>query len=148
MGCHTWFYRPVTDEEFEKAKAYAPTQIEDLCGKESGMYDKVLYDALMKSWKENIPCVYKKYWYEWGYGFDKKAGIPYNGIKIVNDKLYGEVEGYWDVFRVYNYPRKVIHNRRELRKFMKKKYFELEQYQLDTVSKFFRENNGGIIMFG
>ena len=69
-----------SNEEFEKAKAYAPTQIEDLCGKESGMYDKVLYDALMKSWKENIPCVYKKYWYEWGYGFDKKAGIPYNGI--------------------------------------------------------------------
>ena len=148
MGCHTWFYRPVTDEEFEKARVYAPIQIEELCGKESEMYDKVLYDTLMKSYIENIPCVYGLYWWELGYGFDKKVGIPYDGIKVVNNKPYGEVEEYWDTFRVHNYPRKVIYSRHELRKFMKKKYFELEQCQLDMISKFFRENKGGIILFG
>ena len=148
MECHTWFYRPVTDEEFEKAKAYAPIQIEELCGKESGMYDKVLYDTLMKSYNENIPCVYGKYWYELGYGFDKRAGIPYDSIRIIRGKLYGEAERYHDVFRVYHYPRKIIHSRHELRKFMKKKYFELEQWQLDMISKFFKENKGGIIEFG
>lgn len=27
MGCHTWFSRPITDEEFKKMKEYAPREI-------------------------------------------------------------------------------------------------------------------------
>lgn len=63
MGCHTWFSRPITDEEFRKMKEYAPREIYQLTGNskenvESGLYDKNLYDLLMKSYIENIPCVY------------------------------------------------------------------------------------------
>lgn len=78
----------------------------------------------------------------------KRAGIPYYSIRIIKEKLYGEVEEYHDVFRVYHYPRKIIHSRNELRRFMKKRYFELEQWHLDMISKFFKENKGGIIEFG
>ena len=30
MGCHTWFSRPITAEEFELMKQYAPTEIYNL----------------------------------------------------------------------------------------------------------------------
>ena len=30
MGCHTWFSRPITDEEFEKMKENAPREIYEL----------------------------------------------------------------------------------------------------------------------
>lgn len=32
MGCHTWFSRPITTEEFELIKEYAPTEMYDLIG--------------------------------------------------------------------------------------------------------------------
>ena len=32
MGCHTWFSRPVTEEEFKLIKEYAPIEIYNLTG--------------------------------------------------------------------------------------------------------------------
>lgn len=83
MGCHTWFSRPITDKEFEKMKENAPKEIYYLTGDskkniEIGLYDKNLYDLLMKSYNENIPCVYGFYWWQLGYG----SGI---------DKTYKEI---------------------------------------------------------
>ena len=43
MGCHTWFYRPITEEEFSLMKDYAPIEISELVNEESikiGTYDK------------------------------------------------------------------------------------------------------------
>ena len=67
MGCHTWFNRPITKDEFVLMKEYAPIEIYNLTGNskeniETGLYDENLYTLLMKSLKENIPCVYGKYW--------------------------------------------------------------------------------------
>ena len=39
MGCHTWFYRPITEKEFELMKDYAPIEISDLINED---YIKVL----------------------------------------------------------------------------------------------------------
>lgn len=63
MECHTWFMSPIKEEEFQLMKEYAPTEIFDLTGKtdeniEKDLYDGSLYRMLMKSYKENIPCVY------------------------------------------------------------------------------------------
>ena len=73
MGCHTWFSRPVTEEEFQLIKEYAPIEIYDLVGDskenvENGLYDESLCNLLMKSYNENVPCVYGKYWWQLGYG--------------------------------------------------------------------------------
>lgn len=152
MGCHTWFSRPLTENEFKLVKEYAPTEIELLVGPNSGIYDKHLYELLMKSYNENIACVYNKYWWQLGYGSSNPNLLrgEHNYIHEIKGHygLYVDIEKYHDIFRVKNYPTKVIHNRRELRKWMKKKYFELTDYQLEKISEFFREYPDGVITFG
>lgn len=150
MGCHTWFNRPITDKEFEKMKENAPKEIYYLTGDskkniESGLYDKNLYDLLMKSYNENIPCVYGFYWWQLGYG----SGMDRTYKEIEKcSKLYTNVLEYNDTFRISNYPRKIIRSRRCLRKFLRKRYFTLTDKQLERVSQFFKEYPGGVITFG
>lgn len=154
MGCHTWFKRPIAPEEFQMMKDYAPICIYNLVGDSeknirNGTYDKALYEFLMKSYNENLPCVYGYYWWQLGYGGDNPKFL--NGeanVSLIYGKLYVEVPEYWDTFRVLHYPRKVIGSRKELRRWMGKKYFELSDDQLSKISQFFRENLGGVITFG
>lgn len=154
MGCHTWFYRPITEEEFSFMKDYAPIEISNLLDSsqdnmEIGGYDKTLYDLLTKSYNENLPCVYGYYWWQLGWGDSNPKLNNYHTAYIPKLKgLYIEVEEYVDTFRVHNYPTKIIHGRRDLRRWMRKRYFELSEYQLEKVSEFFSNNRGGIITFG
>lgn len=129
MGCHTWFSRPVTKEEFKFIKEYAPTEIYNLCGNskeniEYGFYDKHLYDLLMKSYNEDVPCVYGKYWWQLGYGSNSPnlSNGEYNYAHEIkgHNGLFIDVSECIDIFRVENYPSKVIHSRRELRRWMRK----------------------------
>lgn len=99
MGCHTYFSRPITEEEFQKMKEYAPTEIYNLAG-------------------------------------DPKL------------KLFVEVDEYYDLFRIGHYPRKIIINRKELRKYLRKRYFQLTDEQLEKISEFFKRYPGGVITFG
>ena len=98
----------------------------------------------MKSYNENIPCVYGLYWWQLGYG---SGTDTYKEIDK-DSKLYINVREYHDTFRIYNYPRKIIRSRRGLRKFLRKRYFELTDNQLEKISEFFREYPGGVITFG
>ena len=156
MGCHTWFSRPITKEEFQLIKEYDPTEIYNLCGDskgniEDGFYDKHLYDLLMKSYNEGIPCVYGKYWWQLGYGSsnpDLLNGEHYVHEIIGHKELFIDVMEYGDVFRVKNYPSKVIHSHRELRRWMRRRYFDLEDWQLEKISEFFRKYPKGVITFG
>lgn len=182
MGCHTWFSRPLKDEEFQLMKDWAPNDILRLTkDEEYGLDDKWLYNLLMKSYNENIPCVFGKYWYELGYGCYNPKFIDIHGSEIsihtIECKLFVDMSFNWDicenkygvaltkfkfaskdeelnfpyfhdVFRIGRYPRKVIHNRRELRRYLGKRYFELTEFQLQRVSKFFEMYPGGVITFG
>lgn len=154
MGCHTWFSRPITEEEFNIMKDYAPTEIYDLTigSKESinsDAYDKYLYDILMKSYNENVPCFDGLYWWQCGWGSQAPKLDTLFIYYISKLKgLYVEVGEYTDTFRVDNYPNKIIRSRRELRRWIGKKYFDLTDEQLETISKFFREYPGGVITFG
>ena len=147
MGCHTWFSRPITEAEFKLIQEYAPIEIYNLT-----LYDDSLYRLLMKSYNENTPCVYGKYWWQLGYGSSnpKLLNGGHNSIHEIrrHKGLFIDLDEYHDIFRVKHYPSKVIHNRRELREWMKKKYFELEDWQLEKISEFFRENPNGVITFG
>ena len=160
MGCHTWFSRPITEKEFQLMKEYAPIEMLNLIGKtkeniETGIYDEVMYDLLMKSYQRNIPCVYGKYWWQYGWGggnpelVDEKCNDYFRVRQIRGEKgLFVDVMKYHDIFRTGNYPSRVIHNRRELRRWMRKIYFELEEWQLEKIGYFFKENPGGVITFG
>ena len=145
MGCHTWFSRPLTEEEFKLMRDYAPTEIYN-----TTLYDDCLYKLLMKSYNEDIPCVYGKYWWQLGYGSGNPELGEHNCIHEIRGHkgLFVDIDEYHDTFRVKHYPSKVIHSRRELRRWMRKRYFELEDWQLEKISEFFRENPDGIITFG
>lgn len=86
----------------------------------------------------------EKYWWQLGYGAGDDV---YQEIKN-GSGLYTDVIKYIDTFRVPNYPRKIIRSRRDLRKFLRKRYFKLTDKQLERVSQFFREYPGGVITFG
>lgn len=159
MGCHTWFARPLIKEEFGLMKEYAPTSIMNACGATEeniryGLYDEYLYDRLMRSYTQDIPCVYGEYWWELGYGSDNPQLLKDNDGDFFthtvrgDTRLYVDIDKYNDIFRVKNYPRKTIHNKRELRKFLRKKYFTLTEYQCNKISKFFKLYPDGIIYFG
>lgn len=153
MGCHTWFSRPITDKEFEKMKENAPKEIYELthygidnsCDSYNPFPDNIyLYNKLMESYNDKIPCVDGKYWWQLGYGAGDDV---YKEIKN-GSGLYIDVIKYIDTFRVPNYPRKIIRSRRDLRRFLRKRYFKLTDKQLERVSQFFREYPGGVITFG
>lgn len=161
MGCHTWFSRPIDEEDYKLLKEYAYEEALEL------EYDKDVCDRVKASVEDDKPCIYGRYWYECGFGSGNKKFIEKFGynpyLKTIKGKLYWdmalpvekihsddeELKKYFhDTFRIGHYPRKVIHNRRELRKFLGKKYFELSEEQLERVSEFFRMYKGGIITFG
>lgn len=161
MGCHTWFSRPVTEEELEIFKTNAIEDVYNLWGdteenKESNSVDMDKYLKVKESVENNTD-----YWWKNGYGTriidgeNEKSEDVYlrNGVLYLDLSkpvypIFENLNRYHDIFRVKNYPRKVIHSRKELRRWMKKKYFELEYWQLEKVSEFFRENPNGIITFG
>lgn len=162
MGCHTWFYRPVTKEELELFREHALEDAWKLWGeternKEFGLVRIDRYNAVKESLEKNTD-----YWWKNGYGtrlVDENGVEREESVAVIQGKLYLDlaasvspifenIERYHDVFRVYNYPLKKIHSRKELRKFLGKRYFELEDWQLEKVSEFFRNNKGGVITFG
>lgn len=161
MGCYTWFARPVTKEELEVFKNNAIADAWNLFGnteqnREFNCVELIEYQRVKNSVENNT-----EYWWMNGFGTriidgsTKKSEYTYvrNGILYLDLShqcypIFEDLKRYHDVFRVKNYPFKTIHSRKELRKWMGKKYFDLEEWRLDKVSEFFRENPGGIITFG
>lgn len=196
MGCHTWFNRPITEEEFKWMKEYAVAEAEDLFGDTEenrrecpSAIEPYNIELVRKSVETGEACYYGMTWYEAGFGCSNPKFIEKNKakplVRTIRDRkqkginslffdvcfemeyateLYGfesyaefEKSDVWkavdfpwfhDVFRVRNYPNKVIHNRRELRRFLGKKYFDLTEHQLKRVSMFFKLYPGGVITFG
>jgi len=152
MGCHTWFYKPLTKDERERlretANKYLLEELSD--NRYYKMLSKETIDKLSESIENDSDM-----WLEWGlYEYE-------DFIEKIEEKFYVEVcnnnrggycceikENFHDNFRVKNYPKWIIHNRHELRKKMRKKYFELTQEQLNDISRFFKLYPGGIITFG
>ena len=162
MGCHTWFSRPVTKSEFDFFRNNAIEHSWRLNGNTEeniklNCVDMEQHKKVVNSVKNNTD-----YWWKNGYVYgtevviDKVEKCEY--CYVIKGDLYldlgrpaypiFDINRYHDVFRVYNYPQKIIHSRHELRKWMRKRYFDLEEWQLEKISKFFRENPGGIITFG
>lgn len=155
MGCHTWFSRPVTKEELEIFRNHAIEEAWNLLGntEENQKIDSVNmyeFNRIKKSVEENTT-----YWHGWGTNFDDKHEFVYMlegklhlDLSQSVNPIFPNIERFHDVFRVKNYPSKKIHSRKELRKWMGKRYFELENRQLEKISEFFRLYPDGVIHFG
>lgn len=150
MGCHTWFGRPLLEKEVESLIPFAYGYIE----KEKNNPEYPLDPDLYANWKKGLD--------EKDIRFICDLGSGDNFIYFLNNKPYLDLSECWvdgdirfqipmffhDDFRVSNYPRWLIHNKRQLRRKMKKKYFDLTQDQLDSLSLFWKMYPGGIIHFG
>jgi hypothetical protein len=153
------FWRPITKEENALIYEYAPTEIYRATGDSPfnlliGFNDEYLYERLMKSYNENIPCVYGRYWFEYNYGTDNPALKDIQGkvgyIKREHN-FFARVDEYCNVLPIkehknYFYSCKIIHNKRELRRYLGKRYFTLSGNCLAKISEFFRKYRGGVII--
>lgn len=159
MGCHTWFYRPLTDEEFKLVREYCIQDAEELLGDtpENRKADAVnlgYLNEVYKSFEEDIPCIFGKYyWWQMGFGF-RNPKLLDKGILVViiRNKLYVEIMDMHETARVstgiYTYPKKIIHNKKELRRYVRKRYFNLTEKDHEMLSRFWRDYPDGIMMWG
>ena len=70
--------------------------------------------------------------------------------RMIKGKLYFDLadEYFHDIFRVEHYPEWIIRNKRQLRRKMKKRYFELTERQHELLNEFWKRYPDGIITFG
>lgn len=67
MGCHTWFSRPVTQEEFKLIKDYALTDALN-CVSYMGKQREQFIEAVKRSLETNEPCYYGMNWWQADFG--------------------------------------------------------------------------------
>lgn len=157
MGCHIWFERPITDEEFDLMKAYAVKNAEEYLPKEDEDFEcdfnESHVDAIRRSVEtgEPQPELYNCTWWQLGYGASNPALGEDFTVFNRNGTLYVEAE-YHDIARdsigIYTYPRKIIHNKRELRKYIGKRYFNITQEEHEKLDEFWKKYPNGIMAWG
>ena len=151
MGCHVWYYRPMTNTEFQHMKNNA---VQDAININNSIIEENLQNEIAlaptedirKSIQYDIPCVYEVYWYELGYGWDDENDFP---CKCIEKKMYVEVPEYTDVGRViYTYPNKIIHSYKQFKKYTRKKWYSISNAEKEQIKEFFAKYPGGVITFG
>lgn len=151
MGCHVWFYRPMTDAEFQdmKSKAYehaAQTMKKSVhYGWQSQMEADAFLSEFKKSLDKNLPCIYgDSYWYEFGYGCKPLE------TTLIKGKIYVYVNDFHDIGRcIFTYPRKVIYSYKQFKRYVGKKWYtDVSESDKKKLSEFFQLYPGGCIQFG
>ena len=133
MGCHTWFYKRLTAKEIERAKTKAEVIVSECILSNDLNCAKYIADSI-----DN--CDYK--WLLAGYGFDKGLVIQHHNI------FYLTVCNYHDIFRVKNYPKKKLLSYKQLKKWMGRRWYELNAEQKDRLRMFWKKYPKGLIKFG
>lgn len=155
MGCHVWFSRKLTDEEFNLMKEYALTEVRAYMN-EGIAISEAHFNSVKRSIETGEKCVDGSYWYDYHYGITNPK-LPdefrNNIIDVTNDeKLYIGVDDFHNVARVsmgvYTYPGKVIHNKKELRRYLGKRYFNITDEEHQQLTQFWRKYPGGILHWG
>jgi len=155
MGCYTWFARPVTDREFQLMRDYAIIQAEELLGnsefnRKHGFYNPSMLDEIRRSVRTDLPCIGGRYhWYELGWG-NGNPELDADFIPIYRQgELYADCAEFngtcYSSLRVYRYPNKIIHNKRELRRYVRKQYFNITEEDHEKLSRFWKTYPGGIM---
>ena len=139
MGCHTWFYRLIPSQEIKTRRIKALQHVNEYYYDEdiSDLLTEYEYDTIKAS--INNPLCFK--WIKLGYGFD--------GLTMkFNNNYYEVTYDYHDVFRIKNYPTKVLVNFRQLRRWLRRRYYKLTQEQIASIKQFWIDYPDGIIDFG
>jgi hypothetical protein len=130
MGCHTWFHRKLTKDDIHQAKIKA-------------LNDKVLakHGKLKEFIINSINCCDYK-WLLSGWGIDNSIVVCHNNI------FYATVEDFHDIFRITTYPRKKLYNYKQLKKWMGKYWYDLNEEQKYQLRQFWLKYPKGLIAFG
>lgn len=163
MGCHAWFKRPITDDEFNLMKAYAVYSAEKMehelveyYANEGLVYniDQAFIDAVARSVETGEPQteLYNSTWYQLGYGSDNPELGEDFSVSYKNGTLYVDCPEYHNTARVsigiYTYPRKNIHNKHELRRYIRKRYFNITSEEHAKLDEFWKKYPDGIMEWG
>lgn len=162
MGCHTWFYKPATKKELAVIRKLAYEEANELYGLtpnnvENNLTDMALLDKLLVSINKDSSL-----WKDYRLGesghddkgneisecYTVRDGQVFIDLSFNYNPLFRDLCRFHDVFRVKNYSRREIHSMRELRRFLRKRYFELTEDQHRKCMEFFRLYPGGFICFG
>lgn len=152
MGCHIWFSRPITDHEYNLMKEYALTDLMDLIKNYHCSFSNVYIDGVKRSIETGEKCIDGFAWYQYHFGCYNPA-LPEEFrrqvITDIGDKLYLSIEGFDDLAResigIYTYPKKVIHNKHELRRYIGKRYFNITKEEHELMDLFWKMYPGGIL---
>lgn len=165
MGCHTWWARPLTENDIEIARVFAQEKVKKLLGdsKEASKYG-VANLPVIKEVANWIDDDDPRWWkYGWGFGKDNpnfrhfipipgtEDGGYYIGVcpsRNEGNKWYIDVLGYPDILRIENYPKKLIHNKKELRRYFGKRYFSITSNEHAVLQQFWSEYPDGIMYWG
>jgi len=180
MGCHSWFARPLTDEETENLRQACIKDIQRFRNKDIDGYDDLFLHLIEESARTNKPFTdpalpkKKYYWFQFGWGEDYIKAIQripdefsddslranFGGVHVVPIYVYdtkrktGEYKLYVDI-KLHNvarlkftYPKRIVHNKYELRKLLKKDYFKITESDHEKLSAFWKMFPEGIMFYG
>ena len=158
-----WFSRPLKEQEYNFFKAHAIEDAWRVCGdteENRDIGDDVVdldqYSKVVESVKNGTD-----YWLDCRYGTtiieDGKEksefvyrihGIWYLLLEPSSFKIFDDVKRYSCNYPILNVRKeKIIHNRKELRRWLGRKYFEFAQEDLAIISDFFNKVDDGILHF-
>lgn len=152
MGCHIWFERPITDEEFNLMKDYAVKNAEEYL--DSGCVNESFVNAIKRSVETGEPQkeLYNSTWWQLGYGVNNPAlGEDFTVFERAGT-LFVDCKEFHNIAResigIYTYPHKIIHNKRELRRYLGKKYFNITPEEHTKLDEFWNKYPNGIMAWG
>lgn len=154
MGCHTWFARPVTPKEFSLMQEYCMQEAENFFGdnpenRKAGYVDLYRFNLIKKSFRENIPCIEGAYWYQLGWGAGNPELPDRFYVSWMDGRLFVDCSEFHETARVslgiYTYPHRIIHNKKELRRYTGRRYFNLTEEDHQKLSEFWTKYPDGIM---
>lgn len=135
MGCHTWFYRPLPADEILKHREFVRKELEEMKIEEE-------WDLSYRNYHYNrINTMVYDWILEYDYYGEGVIYYKHNGY-------YVDVDDFHDEFRIKNYPKKILHNYRQTKRWLLKKGKALTEEESNRLKEFWGKYKGGIIRFG
>lgn len=155
MGCHVWFYRPMTNDELLEMKQNAMSDAADIflymldIGEITRSQFEYKMNEVCHSVETDAKCILNKYsWKELGYGWNPEQHNQAS-CKYFEGSMYVDVIDYHDCCRcITTYPKKVIHSFKQYKRYVRKKWYDIPKREKDMLREFFLIYPQGIIAFG